>query len=304
MKGLKTYLLEIQKNKLSHHLVRYLKVNTFHVFFEMLITVYSMELITVLTRFFIRDVGDIKQMFIIMVTPMIFTLSVSFIFSGLFAAYYTKRVYDYIQKTLKSGITITSIMKLYKKEVIIVHIVGILFYIATSYGVSWWLSSIYSPNAFLDSRYFTIWMTVIGGGLGIIWNFTGIFRDQRVLWSRCFPKLSNSETFKEVATKNYLFLCWNVIGNILSLAILFILIAVSFFSINRELEIKSLTTDYWFLIIYYFTLIALYVKQGFAFLYSKKNKKEAMFTPLKEIILQLSKEDEKEKACGNTSPNS
>ena len=301
MKGLQTYILEIQKNKLSRHLVRYLKVNTFHVFFEMLITVYSMELVTVLTHFFIRDAGNIKQMFIIMVTPMIITLPVAFIFSGLFAAYYTIRVFKYLQKTLDSGVTITSLLKLYKTEVVIVHIIGILLYIATSYGVSRWLSTSYSPNAFLDNQKFIMWMTVIGGGLGFVWNITGIFRDQRVLWNKCFPELFNSDSIKNIAKMNYILLCWNVVGNVFSLAILFILIAVSFFSINRELEIKSLTTDYWFLIIYYFTLIALYVKQGFVYLYSKKNKKEAMFPPLNVIILQLI---EKANTCGNTTPNS
>ena len=278
-------LFYFHTNGIYNSLMRYLKVNTFYVFFEMLITAYSLELVAILTKFFISHPENINQLFVIMLVPTLVALPVAACFSGWFVLFCSQRFYYYHKKASDPNESLERIIKEYGKEVVIVHIIAMVLYSVASLGITCYLLMKY-PSIFLEQSHLIFWMTLLGSVLGIIWNITGIFRDQRILWNVLVPKLNTIENAIDVASKNYRCFCGNVIGNATSLLVLFSLIVFIFFSINDKLDIKALTTDYWFLIIYYFTLIALYVKHGFGFLYSNKNMKEAMFPTLAAVIGQ------------------
>lgn len=288
--GMWDKLIYIRQNKAGHSLLRYLKVNIFHIFFEMLITVYSMELVVVLTRFFIIDSNNIPQMFIIAVAPTLFGIIIATIFFGAFAVYYINRFYSYLKKAKSEANNFASFESDYKREVVIVHIIGILLYLFTAVGISCFIIKKY-PTFFFEGSHLVFWMTIVGVVFGVMWNVTGIFRDQRILWNMILPGFEVHE-IKVISTKNYRYYCENMVGSIISLLSLFSLIVFIFFTINEKLDIRVMTTDYWFLIVYYFSLIALYCKLSFTHLYSHRNKKEPMFPPLSTIIDQFSEAEE------------
>ena len=283
MEELKNKLVSFHNKKIEHSLLRYLKVITFHVFFEMLITAYSMELITILTRFFILDPQNINQLFAIMIVPTIVSILVATVFSVCFTVFFIYRLYQ-ITDICKSS-CINATMEKYRKDVIIVHIIGILFYTIASLGISSYLFCHY-PSIFLKNCHLIQWMTIIGAAFGLIWNITGIYRDQRVLWNVLIPQFDTPEATKKITDKNYTCYFNNLLWNTISLFVVFGVNAFIFLTINDKTDIKALTTDYWFLIMYYFSLIVLYVKYIFVFLYSNINLNEAMFSPLSSIIKQ------------------
>ena len=276
----------LKANGLMPIVYRQVKVTSFHITLEMLITVYIMELTAVLTRFFLINSNNIFQVFIVMVAPLIITIPVASVYSAFYAIYYINRLhYYYSHYDLKVKTNNISIMfKKYKKEVIIAHTLGTVFYIVGAVSVSVWIGVNYNEH-FKSVCSLIICMGTIGGGMGLIWNVTGYFRDQRVLWNKIVDGC-NDNILLAVSKLNFKCYLGNIVGNAFSAITIFISLAIIFFNISLTLDIKSLTTDYWFLIIYLFVILGVYIKYVFGFVYSNKNKGQVLYAPLDDILNQ------------------
>ncbi len=279
----------LKANGLMKIAYRQVKVTSFHITMEMLITVYLMELTAVLTDFFLIDSNNIFQVFMVMVAPLAITIPVAAIYSAFYALYYINRLYyyysHYFSETKEHDITKMS--KKFKKEIIIAHISGIVFYIAGATLVSAWIGFKYKQH-FNDIRSLILWMGIIGGGMGIIWNLTGCFRDQRMLWNKVL-KDCNVKNTNLITKTNYKGYIGNIVGNVLSIIAIFVCLTIVLFNISPTLDIRSLTTDYWFLIIYLFVILGVYFKNMFELIYSNKNKGRTLYAPLDDVLEQYNK---------------
>ena len=284
--------------KLNHLpiVIRFAKVTLFHIIFETLISVYILELFAVLTSFFLIDPTALSKTLILVVFPILITLPLSTIYGIWCTVYFAKRVCKYPKEYLnadKQKVSFDIISKQYKKEVIIVHFAGIIFYLISTAIISIALINLY-PEKFAHPIPLAVSIPALGSALGIIWNVTGINRNQRLMWHELLPEFNQPEITKKVAQNNYRFYMNNIIGNALSLFFLFVILAVIFLNLHPKLMIddilRIITTDYGFLLISFVALVVFYLKIGCSLLYISENNTEKIY-PTLESILAITQEE-------------
>ena len=298
-------VIYLYNNGLFPLVLRFSKVTVFHIFFEMLISVYILELFAVFTNFYIEDPTSISKMLVIVFFPLLIALPLSILFGIWIMFHYSSRVQHYHSSKTNNSDTATesdykSISKKYRWEVIKVHIFGMAFYTLSTFAIPFFLTHNY-PSKFINPNGLIVYITGIGSILGAVWNITGIFRNQRLVWSKYLPALQ-TRTIIEIEKKNNCkYLLLNAVGNIVSLLVLFVLLIVIIFNLHEKLVdervLRSLTTDYGFLVLSFITLVALYIKIGFNYLYASET--ENIYPSLKTILALIpsteAKEDEDKK---------
>lgn len=267
-----------QKNCLSL-VFRFSKVNVFHITLECLISVYMLELLSVLSKFFLIDPTDIASLLMLIVFPCVTMIPLSVIFGIVCALFFTHHVYFYLKSVVPSAsdnvedlhIHYEKVVRRYRKEVIVVHFLGTIFYCASTVLVPRYLVSYYS-SYFAHPDTFLCYMSFVGSLFGVIWNIAGIFRNQRLLWSELLTEFCTAEIRSIVYQRNYKLLLCNVITNILSIVFLCIISALIVLNIHpilmKQDSFESLLTEYSFFVLSFGALVAFYLKKGFSLLYS------------------------------------
>lgn len=283
-----------QKNCLSL-VFRFSKVNVFHITLECLISVYMLELLSVLSKFFLIDPTNISSLLMLIVFPCVTMIPLSVVFGIGCALFFTHHAYFYLKDVVPSPscpgedlcVHYKKVTRRYRKEVIVVHLLGIIFYCTSTALVPRYLVSHY-PSYFAHPNTFLCCMSFVGSLFGIIWNIAGIFRNQRLLWSEFLTEFRTAEIRSIVYQSNYKLLLCNAITNILSIVFLCIISVFIVLNIHPSLmkqdSFASLLTEYSFFVLSFGALVAFYLKKGFSLLYSAKN---ALIFPSLNTILNL-----------------
>lgn len=281
-----------QKNCLSL-VVRFSEVNIFHITLECLISIYMLELLSVLSKFFLMDPTNISSLLMLIVFPCVTMIPLSVAFGVGCALFFTHHVYFYLKSVVPSfsgniedlRTHYEKVVRRYRKEVIVVHLLGTIFYCASTALVPKYLVSCYS-SYFAHPDTFLCYISSVGSLFGIIWNIAGIFRNQRLLWSELLAEFYTAEIRSIVCQRNYRLLLCNAITNILSIVFLCIISAFIVLNIHpvlmRQDSFKSLLTEYSFFVLSFGVLVAFYLKKGFSLLYLKKDT--SVFPSLATIL--------------------
>lgn len=268
---------------------RFIFVNVIHISFETLISVYILEMVGIFTKFFLKEPEKISQIRIIVILPFVLMLSLAFFF-GIWAAYYfAKNVYIYahdyhnVEPTKTNYCIITS---RFRKQIIRTQVVGCILYMISTIIIPMIFVDHYSNNIEHPLRLMII-IPILGSILGITWNITGIFRNQRLLWTQLFTTLSNDKTKYYERVYNYKYYVENAVGNIISIVEIFALFVFVLFNLHESLLqdeiLKSLTTNFGFLFVYFITLVGFYIKCIVKQLYCTWNDK-GIFPSMKRIM--------------------
>ena len=277
-------LATIKQRNLLHFTIRFGKVCMFHAIFECLISIYLMELVGVVSPFFIES--NEYSILLVVVLPPAIVLIVALLFGILVAIYFVNVTYRFLVDIDNRKIaSYSDASSKYRKKVIFGHTVGMVCYSMLSFLLSLFLIKIH-PELFDSRKCFVFWMTVLGTALGFTWNITGYFRDQRILWYMLPVPLTGNKN--DVKKANYKYFVINAVFNMLSILFLmsiFVVVVVSLYKseIGKD-RVGTLLSDYSAVIIYIVVLVVYYVKNMYALIYSNKNKKEAIYPPLKKII--------------------
>lgn len=227
--GLYDKMLYINKNGYLPLVSKFAKVNIFHITLECLISVYMLELFAVLSRFYLVNPTDIPNLLVLILLPSITMIPLAISFGIWCTVHFVCKVYSYSTNILnkaKSGMTSDELYveatKNYRNDVIKVHLAGALFYLLSTIVVPNLLIHFYSSQ-FENPSEFVLHMSIIGFIFGAIWNFTGIFRNQRLVWHNLITTFKIPEIQKKVQANNFRFFICNAIGNIFSIGFLCIL---------------------------------------------------------------------------------
>lgn len=124
--------------------------------------------------------------------------------------------------------------------------------------------------------------------LGTVWNITGIFRNQRIIWYDVLPIFNTFSIRQKVSKSNFDCFVYNAAGNVISLAVLCILAVFIVFNIHPEIAkvdiFARLLTEYSFFVLSFVALVAFYIKTVFKFLYASSNKDVNVFPSLDKIL--------------------
>lgn len=274
--------------------LRFAKVNMFHITVECLISVYMLELFAVLSRFYLSDPTDIPSLLLLVLLPSVTMIPLSIFFGIWCALFFIFRVYSYSQRIAaeaRSGgdpeALYARTVKRYRADVIKVHLTGLLFYSFSTVAVPKLLVSFY-PHQFEHPLKFVLHMSIIGLVFGIVWNITGIFRNQRLVWHNLVGLFRTPAISARVYADNFRLLLCNAAGSLVSIGFLCTLCAIIIFNIHPSIiyseNFRRLLTEYNFFVLSFAALAAFYIKTGFSLLYSSKNKNVYVFPNLETIL--------------------
>ena len=293
--GLYVKLSYIRQNGYLPLVLRFTKVNTFHITLECLISVYMLELFASFTRFYLTNPTIMPNLLMLVILPSITMIPLSIIFGIWCALFFIDSVYSYsndILKQVDTGIPLDTIYdntyKRYQRDVVLVHSSGLAIYVISTILVPSALIFIY-PEQFSHPARFVFHMAIIGFLLGTVWNITGIFRNQRIIWHDVLPIFNTSSIRQKVSQSNFKCFVYNAVGSITSLTVLCILAIIIVFNIHPEIVkvdiFARLLTEYSFFVLSFAALVAFYIKTCFNFLYASSNKDVNVFPSL-DIILK------------------
>ena len=196
------------------------KAGIFHIVFESIITVYLLELLATLSRFFLIDPTNLPNPILYVFLPSIMIIPIAIVFTLFYILRFISISYHY--SCLNAEDRICDLLnrkgKLHKK-LLKIHRWGFVYYFLTSLGIALLLQKKYSANI-IDRGLFTSILPLIGSIFGIVWNITGFYRDLRFFLARLLSKCKNDSG--ENRKKLYIYTKYNIIGNGFSLFLLFI----------------------------------------------------------------------------------
>lgn len=279
-------LLLIQKNNLLSMVVRFAKSALFHIAFESAITVYITEIFIILSRYYLVNPSKLSGTLMLIVVPILFAAPISLLFAIIGTLFFVYKLSDIVQFPEKQ--TYYDLKRKHHLRLFWGHLIGTAFYILTPALIAKTLVRFYSDR-FLPNAKVEISIIVVCGIQGLLWNVTGFFRDQRILWNQVLPKSKKVEGFlDQIAISNYRNIKWNFIMNIISLFPAVVLLVFTFFNLNHHLQsedaLRAFTTNYRFLTISFVSLLAIYVKYGYSLLYSERNREAIIYPPLKTVL--------------------
>lgn len=270
--------------------IGFAKEAIFHILFECAITVYSIELLAILTKFFIKDIAEIPNPILFIFLPSILVIPVTFLFILLFVRIFLVWMQPYSKSAVEKKIDdLLSKKGALIKRLKIIHFVGVVFYAFLTTIIPVILCRNYT-DSIININIFIISMAIIGIILGAIWNITGYYRDIRFFLAKYIERTGQNSA----KAKTVLFhLTWNNIkGNIASVIILFINSVVIIIFANESLlqptALQQLTTEYSFVIVLYIMLIAVYLRNGYKLLYPQTHEEADLF-PSITFMLDMKK---------------
>ena len=278
----------ISKEGYLPFVINFSKVTIFSVTFECLLSVYILEIFAIMTKFFLVDPTSIPKLFVIILFPLILEIVICSIFGISVSIFFANTVYKFsvnIKNKKKGFVDCKGVMEQYKKKVVMGQVIGTSFYIITTLIIPIILINVY-PDVFINPIGLVIWIPIIGAILGIVWNITSYYRNQRIMWHKILPQFSKSKEI--VLKKNYNYLIKNAVWNIISIAILFILSIIVLFNLHPKILSEDvfgkLVSEYNFLFVAFGGLIAVYIKGVIKTIYSTKENKEEIFPSLRQLF--------------------
>lgn len=284
----------IQENGCMHLLLRFSEVTVFHCFMECLISVYLLELIAVLTKFFLKNPMDISAIWLFVFGPSVIILW-GCAFSVVCIVYFFVRLYHYLKKINEKLKThsdsdvfdvFDEVMRRYKREIGVFHIAGTICYAVSTYVIPKFLTKAF-PELFLAPEHFVWSMFAVGVTLGFIWNLAGMARDQRINWSKIVPKFELCS--EQMAQKNMRCLLENLAMNLVSILFLALtaLFIMCFLHDKIRDSLDTFLTHYGFIIAAFAALCFYYGKKSFSYLYAAKGETD-IYPGLEMIMSDVS----------------
>lgn len=273
--------------------IYFLKVNIFSIFMEGLLTFYLLESLVLFTNHFMKEMANTVSIIFVIALPLMVLIVFGIPFCVILARIFINKMYRYslaIEKKPESSISeaYQDLLQKYKKMVLIFHIAGSITYcgallIICKILVTYDLFKDFCDNLH-DPNKFVIVITLIGSVLGLMWNITGFFRNNRIDWHSIIKKFSSLE-HKPVLKMSYRFFLLNSIFNILMIIIVVAMFGYVFCNLRPEIisNARSIITDYNFLIIFFATIFSVYCKKHFSYIYTEKGEREKVFPSIKEF---------------------
>ena len=267
---------------------RFIYVNVTHIFFETLISVYILEMLCFFTKLYIIEPNKISQLRIIVI-PFALMIALSIIFGIWVAYYFANNVYIYANEYEKTGASdenFKSITARYRNQIIRAQIFGSVLYTVSTIIIPFIFINLNRDNI-SNPENLTIVLPILGSILGIIWNLTGICRNQRLLWTKLLPNLSSDKTKFLERKKNFNCYVWNAVGILVGIVVVFVLFVIVLFNLHESLfkeKILDTLTTYGILFVYFVTLVGLYIKFVVKHLFF--NRKDNNVFPSMERILK------------------
>lgn len=262
------------------------KEGIFHIVFESIITVYLLELLATLSKFFLIDPTNLPNPILYVFLPSIMIIPIAIIFTLLHIYRFIRISYDYSCLSTEDQVDclLKKEGKLYNK-LLLIHVWGVMFYLFTSLVISLLLQKKYSANI-INGDLFSLVLPLIGFIFGVVWNATGFYRDLRFFLARLLSKCKNDNG--ENRKKLYIYTKYNIIGNGFSLFLLFVASAIILMNINEKIlsmnMLKEIITNYSFIVIFFVTIIAFYVRKGVLLLYPQFSKENDIFPSINYIL--------------------
>jgi hypothetical protein len=208
------------------------------------------------------------------------------IFTNIFIDYtekYIKNISKDLQEVKRSYKNLTDN---YNSKVMIIHIIGFILYILCSFSVSNCMSIVWDKEI-QNKKEFVLWITIIGCVLGLLWNLTGVFRNQRMNWVDLITTFSLDHYHKlceeqhisidigieeilegienNCKAKNFKCMFMQIICYIILSVVLCIGILIIAFNLSDDvfmnIELKDIFNEYNFISLGFITLIIMYTKR-------------------------------------------
>lgn len=279
-------LLYIKKHNLLNFTTRFLSVNLFHILMECLITIYLMELAGVFTKFMILSPDEIPLIVIFVFLPAIAVVVLSILFGIFCINIFINKVYEYSRQVAFDHSDrfqiFNTITQKCQKDIISMHRTGIYLYTVSSALGPWFLTYFY-PNHFISPNGFIIYVFFIGLVMGIAWNTSGIYRNQRINWCYLLAKLQTKRISKINRKRNYILYIKNAICSIISLTLIISIMIMITFNLNSEIDLSDIISEYNFVILVFITLLSFYVKTTTQKIYANDDALD-VFPSIKVIL--------------------
>ena len=286
-------LLYVKDHGYLPFVMRFTKTTIFFIIVECLISIYFLELFTVLTSFFVVNPTNIPALLLIIIIPLILGLCSAVLFGIICPLHFLSTVYTFstmIEKKEEGFRNYNELIKQYRKHVDKFHSIGIALYFLIPLIITNVLINLF-PKYFSDANKFRIFIPLVSFILGVIWNLTGYFRNQRILWHKLIPKqqlnITENEK-KDIIKRNVYYLIYNIIGNIASILFLIVMTIIIIKNLHNDIisSITTIFTEYNFLLATFLGLCAFYLKYTVSLIYSSKDKKDVIFPSLRQIFYQ------------------
>lgn len=162
------------------------------------------------------------------------------------------------------------------------HRIGIYLYTVSSALGPWFLTYFY-PNHFISPNGFIICVFFIGLVMGIAWNTSGIYRNQRINWCYLLAKLQTKRISKINRKRNYILYIKNAICSIISLMLIISIMIMITFNLNSEIDLSDIISEYNFVILVFIKLLSFYVKTTTQKIYANDDALD-VFPSIKVIL--------------------
>ena len=293
-------MCKLKENGMYKVVTGFARANVFYISIEMLLTFYIVEMAVLLTTYFSKNGSVIPLTPFTIFLPLILAIPITLL-SLLGALLYSQKtavnyIKDYAEsKEYKEGeynfkqdpedksdkrITFEKFLKNHRKKTRIAHIICVVIYLVFSLVIGWFVND----QTHLFNRKFIVCFSGIAVLFGSLWNLDAYYRHQRVLWSKVFKKMSKDDKIKDV--ENYCGAYKKSIVTIIAsiVLLLFLFAIVLYYFHSKDKRIKDLLDDgYATLILPFFSLIIVYIKQIYSL--SFKNNVKEVFCPSLESVL-------------------
>ena len=139
MKKMKTIdmIRELHKRELMPFVYRFVKAALFHTAFEMFISVYMIELVVCLTRFFLTDPTQISTIMLLIVISLAVTFFMAGIYGGIAVHIYTKYVYECATEYLDHpDVKYEDVVRTHRDKIRLSAFNGVLAYVLSTSSIS------------------------------------------------------------------------------------------------------------------------------------------------------------------------
>ena len=294
-----------------HECERYLRIHIFHVFLEMLITVYILEMIAFLSKWFFKDPTKLNNILNFVAMPLIVVLPITALFAIVCVPYIIHKVAEYLSDYKDR---IPDLEQNYKKNLIIAHCLGVGSYILGACLSAILITHIFKGDI-MNSQFLIVCITCVGAFLGITWNCLSYLRLNRVSWRRFLltdtngrtdtsaesekthlaeTKTHNDPPFQDTEMENcYHAYKWHGYCQLASVVVILICLVAILLNLHGSLlaapMFERLATDYSFVLLAFFSLVSYYLKKSFSRDFFPKD--DEIFCPSLRTILSYSTQE-------------
>lgn len=285
-----TQIKYIYDHKYDGLVKRFIFVNVITISFEMLISVYLLEIVAVFSKYFLNKPDEISLLKVFIILPFV-TMIVLAVFFGMCAAFYfVKQLYIYLHDYKNVEATEDNykmVISRYRKQLITIQVLGSASYMISTIIIPMIFVNKYSDNI-AHPQLLIISMIILGSILGITWNLTGICRNQRFMWTTLIEPFSDDENIKYLERAyNYKYYVLNAVGILISIIEIFAIFVFVLFNLHesflKEETLASIATSYGFLFVYFVAFVGIYIKYVVKHLFCTW-KDNGIFPSMKRIM--------------------